>query len=294
MDAVTRAMVMIPAATVLIGAPEGHLSALAGAQHYGRAWFEDESPQHYATLGAFLLDRHPVTNAAFDRFVRATGYRTHAEQRGFGSVYASGYWEARPGSDWKHPGGPEDSITERLDHPVVHVDHADATAFAQWAGKRLPTEAEWEYAAHGPTWQTLPWGNNWDENRVVGARTGPVADPKTWRAWWDEHYERNATVPGTAAVAGRSPAGDSPFGISDMIGNVSEWTADHYRPYDETRSYEPMYQAAAGRYRVVRGGGWMHMRHQLRTTERFAAAPDYSNHALGFRCAADPGTTTDY
>ncbi|MFJ2095492.1 formylglycine-generating enzyme family protein [Streptomyces sp. NPDC087901] len=285
-------MIMIPAATVTIGAPDEHLDALAGEQHYGRAWFEDESPQHRLAISPFLLDQYPVTNAAFSRFVTATGYRTAAELRGFGSVYDSAYWQEMAGASWSHPGGPEDSISDRLDHPVVHVDHADATAYARWAGKRLPTEAEWEYAAHGPSWQPWPWGDSWDPARAACARTGPGSDQKLWRAWWDDHFSRNGTVPATATVGDHSPAGDSPFGISDMAGNVSQWTADPYRLYDETRSYEPIYHAAAERYCAVRGGGWMHLRHQVRTTERFAAAPDYSNHALGFRCAANPDAAT--
>lgn len=280
-------MIAMPAASVVIGAPEEHLDALAVNQHYARSWFEDESPQRRVAIEAFLIDRHPVTNAAFSRFVSATGYRTAAERRGFGSVYGSSYWQEMAGADWMHPGGTEDSVSGRLDHPVVHVDHADATAYARWAGKRLPTETEWEYAAHGPVWRTWPWGDSWDPERAVCARASAGADLKQWRAWWDKHFAVHGTRPGTGGVGGRSPAGDSPFGVSDLAGNVSEWTADHYRLYDESRSYEPIYHAAAARYRAVRGGGWMHLRQQMRTTERFAAAPDYSNHALGFRCAAD-------
>ncbi|BDH10528.1 formylglycine-generating enzyme family protein [Streptomyces hygroscopicus] len=282
-------MITIPEATVLIGAPEEHLDALVPEQHYGRPWFEDESPQHPVTVKAFLLDRHPVTNAQFREFTDATGYCTAAERRGFGLVYGERYWLEHPGANWRHPGGSHDNAEARPEHPVVHVDHADASAYAQWAGKRLPTEPEWEYAAHGTSWRAWPWGNIWDPAQTVCAdQTGaPVGDLAQWRAWWETHYAKYGTVPGTAAVGSDAPAGGSPLGISDMAGNVSEWTSDTYKLYDPARTYEPIYHAAAERYRVVRGGGWMHFRYQIRTTERFTAEPSYSNHALGFRCALD-------
>ncbi|SEO89527.1 formylglycine-generating enzyme family protein [Actinacidiphila rubida] len=282
-------MVDIPAGTVVIGSPEDHLDDVTNGQQYGRSWFEDESPQHPVDVGGFWLDRHPVTNAAYARFTEATGYRTAAEERGAGAVYADSYWQMLPGASWRHPGGPHDSVTERTDHPVVHVDHADATAYARWAGKRLPTEAEWEYAAHGPQWRPWPWGSTWDPARAVcaGYQGSPIDDLAGWGDWWKGHFAEHGTVPGTAPIGARSPAGDSPFGVGEMAGNVSEWTAAPYRLYDPARSYDPMYHAAVGRYITVRGGGWMHLRHQCRTTERFAAAPGYSNHTLGFRCALD-------
>ncbi|MFE4055596.1 formylglycine-generating enzyme family protein [Streptomyces sp. NPDC059096] len=292
--AATASMITVPAGTVLIGSPEDHLDALVSQQHYGRTWFEDESPQHRVTISAFRIDRYPVTNADFTHFTDATGYTTAAERRGFGALYGDSYWQMQPGADWRHPAGPGDSAAERPDHPVVHVDHADATAYARWAGKRLPTEAEWEYAAHGPGWRPWPWGSTWNRARAVCAETGqsgPADGPAWWRVWWKDRVARHGTLPGTAPVGTHSPDGDSPFGICDMAGNVSQWTASTYRLYDPARSYDPMYHAATGRYMAVRGGGWMHLRHQLRTTERFAAAPDYSNHALGFRCALD-GTGT--
>ncbi|WUW19310.1 formylglycine-generating enzyme family protein [Streptomyces sp. NBC_01463] len=287
---ITSDMIAVPAATVLVGAPESHLDDLAAQQSYGRSWFEDESPQHPVSIPAFHIDRHPVTNEAFARFAEATGYRTAAEVRGTGAVYGSSYWQMLAGANWRHPAGPGDDAGSRPDHPVVHVDHADATAYAQWAGKRLPTEAEWEYAAHGPDWRFWPWGTAWDASRAMCAEShaaGRLNDLAHWRNWWKDHYARHGTRPGTAAVGTHSPAGDSPLGACDMAGNVAQWTSSTYTLYDPTRTYDEMYHAAAGRYLAVRGGGWMHLRYQIRTTERIAAAPDYSNHALGFRCARD-------
>ncbi|MFJ4917252.1 formylglycine-generating enzyme family protein [Streptomyces sp. NPDC088726] len=265
-------------------------------QHYGRSWFEDESPQHTVTVPAFHLDRNPVTNKEFARFTAATGYRTAAEIRGTGAVYGGDYWQMLPGANWHHPGGPGDDADSRPDHPVVHVDHHDATAYARWAGKRLPTEAEWEYAAHGTGWRPWPWGTTWDATRALCAESradGQLDGLTNWRRYWNDHFAQHGTRPGTEPVGTRSPFGDSPLGASDMAGNVSQWTSSAYELYDPARTYDRMYHAAAGRYMAVRGGGWMHLRFQVRTTERFAAAPDYSNHALGFRCAraAPQGTS---
>ncbi|MGH3242894.1 MAG: formylglycine-generating enzyme family protein, partial [Spirillospora sp.] len=284
------AMIAVPAGTVRLGTPEAALDALAGQQAYPRSWFEDESPQHPVELAAFWIDAHPVTNAAFTAFTEATGHRTAAEIRGSSLVYGPGYWQETPGACWRHPGGIGDRIDDRMDHPVVHVDYADARAYAAWADRRLPTEAEWEHAAHGPDWRPWPWGTTWDRGRVNCAEhqaARPLGDLGEWKTWWTERYARHGTVPATTPVTAFSPAGDSPFGMSDMAGNVAEWTATRYCLYDPGRRYDPLYHAATGRYQVVRGGGWMNLRHQLRTSERFAIDPAYASHATGFRCAAD-------
>jgi formylglycine-generating enzyme required for sulfatase activity len=253
-------------------------------------WFEDETPQHPVPVAAFRLDRDLVTNAAFAAFVAATGHITLAEKRDFGLVYAANYWEERVGACWRRPAGPADSITDRMHHPVVHVTHADATAYAVWAGRRLPTEAEWEYAAHGPIWQCWPWGDDWDPGRANSAEhwaQGRVADFAAWRAWWAAEQQQRHGIPATTPAGAFSPGGDSPFGLTDMAGNVAEWTASRYHMYSSTRVYEPVYTAAARSYMVVRGGGWMNFSYQLRTSERIACDPAYANFATGFRCAAD-------
>ena len=296
MRRVAAPMAAIPAGAAVIGSPEAHLDAVAAAQHYPRTWFEDEAPQHRVSVDGFRIDRHPVTNAAFDAFAAATGYLTLAERRGFGLVYGDSYWQERPGACWRHPGGPDDSIDGRMNHPVVHVSHADALAFAAWADKRLPTEAEWEHAAHGQAWRCWPWGNHWDPRKANSAELWagqPIAGFAAWRTWWGTRRARNHDTPATTPAGSFSPDGDSPWGVADMAGNVAEWTATTYQPYDPSRRYDPVYAAAAGRYVVVRGGSWMNFRYQLRTSERIACDPSYENFATGFRCAADLDRAAD-
>lgn len=280
--------VRIPAGRALIGSPEEHLDQIVGLQHYPRVWFEDEAPRHAVDLPAFDIDRHPVSNAAFAAFVAASGYVTAAERQGFGLVYGASYWEEQAGASWRRPAGPHDSIADRMDHPVVQVTHADAVAYAEWVGMRLPTEAEWEYAAHGPDWRCWPWGDEWDIGRANSAEywaQRPIADFAAWRAWWATHHARNRGIPATLPAGAFSPQGDSPFGVAEMSGNVAEWTSTPYHMYDPARSYDPVYATAVSRYIVVRGGGWMNFRYQLRTSERIACAPSYANFATGFRCA---------
>jgi formylglycine-generating enzyme len=144
-----------------------------------------------------------------------------------------------------------------MDHPVVHVDHEDAASYARWASKRLPTEAEWEYAAHGPRWTIWPWGDAWATHRANTAEHwagGAIRDSGDWRAWWLQHHRQYGMRPATTAVGRFSPFGDSPFGLTDMAGDVAEWTASPYRPYAD-RSYDPGYLAAMELgFLAVRGG----------------------------------------
>ncbi|MET8428708.1 SUMF1/EgtB/PvdO family nonheme iron enzyme [Nocardia sp. NPDC004860] len=286
-------MIAIPAGRVEIGAPDHHLDELARRQHYGREWFEDEAPQNLCDVAGFHIDRTPVINAAFAEFVSATGYVTGAEQQGYGLIYGQEYWQVEPGICWRFPAPGIDALNERPQHPVVHVDHTDATAYACWAGKRLPTEVEWEYAAHGATWSPYPWGHQWNPavvNCVEHWASAPIQALGGWRAWWQARYDQFGSTPGTTAVGTFSPAGDSVFGVADMAGTVAEWTSSTYAFYDPNRTYDPSFAAARlHRYRVVRGGSWKHLEPQVRTTERMAASSSYCCFDIGFRCAADAG-----
>ncbi|MEV4438073.1 formylglycine-generating enzyme family protein [Streptomyces sp. NPDC049577] len=283
-------MIPVPGGTLRAGTTEADLDAIAGAQHLPRSWFEDESPVHRVDVAPFAIDRHPVTNRQFAAFTRATGYRTVAELRGTGLVYGAGFWEDKPGACWRHPMGFDGlcAVRDRPDHPAVHIAWPDADAYARWAGLRLPTEAEWEYAARGPEGLTWPWGNIFKPdaaNTAERTSTHPITCMDQWKDWWAAFRESH-DLPGTTPV-GTFPVGASPFGVTDMAGNVMEWTADLYRPYDPRRNYGDIYSFVSGRYRVLRGGGWTNYRFQVRGAERMCADPeDHSTFCIGFRCAS--------
>ncbi|WP_169813160.1 formylglycine-generating enzyme family protein [Nocardia jejuensis] len=278
--------------------PLAHLREVIHQQQYGREWFDDEAPQHIREIPAFRIDRTPVTNIDFHAFVTATGYRTGAEARGFGLMYGATYWQTDPRVCWHTPAPGIDAVTDRPEHPVLHVNVSDAEAYARWAGKRLPTEIEWEYAAHGPAWAPYPWGADWNADALACAEhwAGTLHNLDEWSTWWRARYSHQGPNPGTTPVGAFSPIGDSPYGVADMAGNVAEWTASEYTPYACGTQIDPALSAAMLlRYRVVRGGGWKHMRWQTRTTERIACVSNYSSFEIGFRCAADdrPNTTPE-
>ncbi|MEU5764170.1 SUMF1/EgtB/PvdO family nonheme iron enzyme [Nocardia sp. NPDC047648] len=281
-------MVWIPGGATVIGSPEHHLASLSGEQHYDRAWFEDEAPQRVVQVPGFWLDRTPVTNLEFAEFVDATGWMTYAEQAG-GLVYGPDYWRQMPGICWRHPHPDIDAVADRPNHPVVHVDHDDASAYARWAKKRLPTEIEWEYAAHGPHWRAWPWGSTWRPEMAntaelwAGTELRNLAD---WKSWYEVYWRENGPAPGTVPVGALFESA-SPFGVLDMAGQVTEWTSSLYGPYGGA-ALDAGFAAAAGLgFRSARGGSWKMMRWQTRTSERICGVPDYSAFDLGFRCAAD-------
>ncbi len=208
----------------------------------------DEMPVHRVYVAPFWMDRTEVTNAQFQAFVQATGYVTDAEKpiaEGIppgSSVFRPTrgpvplnehlrWWKFVEGACWKHPEGPGSDIAQRMDHPVVHVSWNDALAYARWAGKRLPTEAEWEFAARGGLHrQRFCWGNEFMPDGKPMARTFQGRFP----------YDNTATdgFRTTAPVASYPPNG---FGLYDMAGNVWEWCADWYRPdyYEMSPFYNP-------------------------------------------------------
>ena len=224
-----------------------------------------EGPARRVTVRAFLIDRCEVTNGQFAEFVAATGHRTEAERQGWSGVFdpARKSWVPTPGADWRHPEGPRSSIAARQDHPVVHVSWDDAAAYARWAGGRLPTEAEWEYAARGGReGEEYPWGD-----------TSPGEAP-TANIWQGTFPERDLGTDGYRGVApgARFPANG--YGLFDMAGNVWEWTADAFSPGEK----------------AIRGGSWTCSAHYCagyRVAARQKSPPDSGLNNLGFRTVAD-------
>ena len=231
-------------------------------------------PAHQVVLDAYSIDRYEVTNAAFKQFVDATGYVTAAEKNGASWTHNGRLWMPTEGAYWRAPEGSESDLSDKMDHPVVHVSWEDARAYCAWAGKRLPTEAEWEKAAKGTEDRIYPWGDTWD-----GAKCnhGMSDEP-----YYDEQdgYRRTAPV-------GSFASGMSPYGVHDMAGNVWEWTGDWYdRKYYAESPRENPQGPESGKYRVVRGGSWGTVKISARTTFRARFVPDRTRDAVGFRCAA--------
>lgn len=227
------AMVPIPAGEFIMGTDER---------------FSDEGPQHRLRLGTFYIDRHEVTNLQYQAFIEKTHRRPPAHFVGR---------EAPPG---------------KADHPVVFVSWFDARDYCAWAGKRLPTEQEWEKAARGTDGRTYPWGENFD---VVRANT-----PVRWQA---------IGVKGDTSPVGAFPAGVSPYGLEDMSGNVWEWTSSWYRAYPGNERESENYGEI---YKVLKGGSWW----DCSFYKCGISAPVYNrsffnarvkNDTFGFRCAKD-------
>jgi len=278
-------MVLLTAGTFRMGSDD----ALAYAA-------DGEGPPHVVELEPFWIDACAVSNADFALYVRETGHVTTAERFGWSfvfaglltpdhpptrSVAAAPWWRQVFGADWSHPEGPESSLDHRFDHPVVHVCHDDATGYCQWAGRRLPSEAEWEFAARGGLdGRLFPWGDQLepDGEHRMNVWQGPF--PET-NAMLDGYY-------GTAPVDAFAPNG---FGLYNTTGNVWEWVADWFDAayYRRAPRHAPA-GADHGTHRVMRGGSYLcHDSYcrRYRVAARSATTPDSSTGNLGFRCARD-------
>jgi eukaryotic-like serine/threonine-protein kinase len=253
-------MVYVPAGEFEMGSTEGD---------------EDAEPVHTVALDAFWLDQTEVSVAQFRQFVAAADHETTAEESGSSWAYTDDGWEWVEGADWAHPQGPASQAED--DHPVVHISWHDADAYCAWAGGRLPTEAEWEYAARGPESLIYPWGNIFDGTRLNYCdQNCPRRDRADEDV--DDGYEFTAPV-------GSYPGGASWIGALDLSGNVWEWTADWYaEDYYAQSPRENPTGPEEGEYRVLRGGDWWNSADGSRCGYRVWYFPWDWGLYRGFRC----------
>lgn len=309
----TRGLALCLASTWLVACGDDMVRIPGGTFKMGcQNGSPDELPVHEVTVDAFRMDRTEVTNAQFRQFVAATGYVTVAEKvpraEDFPGVPAEKlvpgslvfhrppgevsledwplWWDYLPGADWRHPQGPGSTIDGKDDHPVVHVCWDDAVAYAKWAGKRLPTEAEWEWAARGGLEQK---DYVWGDEKVPGGK---------WQTniWQGRFPLQNDLADGFAETAPVAQFPANGYGLHDMAGNVWEWCADWYRPdyYASSPSRNPrgpetsFDPAEPGMpKRVSRGGSFLCSDVYCigyRPSARMKSSPDTGLCHTGFRC----------
>ena len=289
---VVRTMVHIPAGSFAMGSDDADTFPDDG-----------EGPVREVHVPDFYIDAKAVSNAQFAAFVKATGYRTDAEQFGWSFVFhafvtgtarhrvlagvipQAPWWLPVEDASWRAPEGPGSDVTRRANHPVVHVSWRDACAYAAWAGKRLPTEAEWEKAARGGLVRArFPWGDEFTPRGRFRCNT--------WQGSFPNRDTGDDGFVGTAPVTSFRPNG---FGLYNTSGNVWEWCADwfsadwHVPDVDDTR-IDPR-GPAAGTNKVLRGGSYLchdSYCNRYRVAARTQTTPDSTTGHIGIRCAADP------
>lgn len=289
-----------------------------GSNHH----YPEEAPEHLRTVQGFWMDKFPITNSDFHRFVEATGYITMAERVPDASLYPGArpdmlvpgsvvfrqpsravdtrnhhnWWSWVPGANWRHPEGPSSSISNRKDHPVVHVSFEDVRAYAAWAGKEIANEAEWEFAARGGLdGAVYAWGNElMPDNKMMA------------NFWQGEFPFVNLLIDGFERT---SPVGSFPangYGLHDMIGNVWEWTTDWFLPRQvapkaccagrskgdsRESSFDPRTPGIQIPRRVLKGGSFLCAANycsRYRPAARIGQQEDTGTCHQGFRCIVRP------
>ena len=321
-EAAPKGMVWIPGGEFSMGIGEPAKELCGGPETLA-----DAGPIHRVSVNGFWMDATEVTNEQFAEFVAATKYVTVAERTPRAEDYPDAppealvagsivftppdtavpldqplaWWSYVPGADWRHPEGPPSNLAGREKHPVVHIAYADAEAYARWAGKRLPTEAEWEFAARGGTaGANFPWG---DVLRPSGAWPANIFQGK--------FPHQNTKADGFTATAPVASFAANGYGLHDVGGNVWEWCGDWYRPDayaraaadangavvknprgpSERESFDP--QEPGVKKRVQRGGSFLCTDQyctRYMVGSRGKSAPDSGSNHAGFRCVRDRGT----
>ncbi len=279
---VERDMAVLPAATFLMGTADS-----IGYPDDG------EGPARTVSLDAYMIDRTAVTNHAFAAFVEATGHVTEAEQFGWSFVFAgllpddfpptravaaAQWWRQVEAASWRQPEGHGSGVEGRSDHPVVHVSWNDAQAYCRWAGTRLPTEAEWEYAARGGLeGRRFPWGDVLEpggEHRM-----------NVWQGTFPHH---NTLLDGFLGTCPADAFPQNGFGLHNMTGNVWEWCGDWFHPTFHTRDRRTNPTGPRrGDAKSMRGGSYLcHASYcrRYRVAARSGNTPDSSSGNIGFRC----------
>ena len=297
------------AAKNLVGSKDGMIQVEAGKYSIGfegpeACESDGEGPVRDVTLDCYYLDQTAVSNAHFAEFIEATGYVTESETFGWAHVFIGQlsnskqrklretntvrglqWWYAIEGAYWRKPEGPGSTIKKRMDHPVVSVSWNDATAYASWAGKRLPTEAEWEVAARGNnnSQNMYPWGTELEPN-----------GKHRCNVWQGDFPNKNSATDGYLWTAPVTAYRKYDNGFYNLLGNVWEWCADRFHPTWHAKESEATRinpkGPASGDSRVMKGGSFLchdSYCNRYRLGARTANSPDSAATNLGFRCARD-------